>query len=65
MVSIEWVVYGIVALIAIIGIVWDVTRFVDNGYFSNKNPGEPGLMTVLFSSIFVSFTLIWGGVFWW
>jgi len=65
MIKIEWVVYSIIALIAMGGIVWDVTRYVDNGYFSDKQPGDPGLATAAIVLVFASFSLIWGGIFWW
>jgi len=67
MVNVHWnlIVYIIIAVVGILGIVWDISRYVNNGYFSDKQEGEMGMVSLGIISVFISFSLIWGGIFWW
>lgn len=59
-------IYFGITLAFLIGFIWDMSQTESGGYFfPGKRSGEIGCLGLIIAIIWVVFSLIWGGFFWW
>ena len=64
--SLDTVIYSVFTLAMLTWFFIDLfTKRPGSAFLSGKRKGEMGLLTLAILIIWIIFTVIWGGIFWW